>query len=392
VSALGTFHPRDAVVVAAVRTPIGRAGKGSLAGVRPDDMLGGVIAELLAPLEGVEVDEVVCGCGYPWGEQGYNVGRTATLLSGLPDTTPACTVSRMCASSLEAIRIAGHTIACGEADAIVAGGVESVSRVGRDSHLAEFNPRLDGSRPGAVAEMSLPMVETAERVARRFDVAREEMDAYAQRSQERAVAAREAGFFAGEIRPVPLPGGGVLAEDEGPRPGSTLEGLAALEPITGADGVVTAGNACPLNDGAAAVLVMSAERCRDLGLRARARIVASAVTALDPSIMGVGPIAAVRTVLQRAGLTLADVDQIELNEAFASQVIASAHGIGLDPADERLNAFGGAIALGHPFGMTGARLMCTLLSALEARDGEIGVETMCVGGGQGQAMVVQRLG
>ena len=377
------------MIVDAVRTPIGRAHKGSLVDVRPEDLLARVIARVLEPHDGVTVDEVVAGCGYPWGEQGFNVARAGTLLAGLPDTTPAFTVSRLCASSLQAIRSTAHAIALGEGDVYVAAGVESVSRVGRDRHLYEPHPRLSGE--GAIADYYMPMIDTAEEVARRFDVTREQMDVYAQRSQERAVAAQRSGHFAREIVPVDLPGGGRLEHDEGPRPTSSLEKLAELQPVTGPGGSITAGNSCPLNDGAAAVLLMSAERCRELGVQPRARIVASAATGVAPEIMGVGPIEAVKRALARAGLTMDDIDAIELNEAFAAQVIPCAREWGIDTFDERLNPHGGAIALGHPFGMTGARVMTALLNDLDVLDGRYGIETMCVGGGQGQAMVVERL-
>jgi acetyl-CoA C-acetyltransferase len=371
---------REAVIVDAVRSPVGRAHKGSLVEARPDDLCAHVVRALLDRNGGGElrVDEVICGVGYPFGEQGYNVARAAALLAGLPDTTPAHTVSRLCASSLQAIRAAHHAIALGEGDVYVACGVESVTRVGRDSHLREPNPRLPA--------FYMPMIETAEKVAVRYGVTREEMDRYAQRSQELAVAAQRDGTFDREI----VPWNGAV-QDDGPRPASSLEKLAELEPVLGPEGRVTAGNSCPLNDGAAAVLVASAERAEALGLRPRARIVASAVSALDPTIMGVAPIDAVRRVLERAGVGIGDVDAFELNEAFAAQVLPVAHEVGIDPYDDRFNGTGGAIALGHPFGMTGARIMTTLLNRLETVDGELGLETMCVGGGQGQAMVVRRL-
>ncbi len=307
---------REVVIVEALRTPIGRAGKGSLAGVRPDDLAAHAVAAVVGRAPEVPIDEVIVGCGFPWGEQGMNLGRSVALLAGLPMTTPGHTVSRFCASSLQALRAAHHAVAIGEVDAIVAAGVESVSRVGSDRHLAEPNPRYVG--PDAIADLYVTMIQTAQNVAERFGVGREELDRYAQRSQERAVAAQAAGFFAREIVPVPLPGRAPLEHDECPRASSTLEKLAALEPVSGPDGVITAGNACPLNDGAAAVLVMSAEAARRHGLRPRARILASAVTGLDPAIMGVGPIEAVRAVLRRAGVALGDVDVVELNEAFAS--------------------------------------------------------------------------
>ena len=383
----------DAVIVDAVRTPIGRAFKGGLAGVRPDDLGALVVDALLErnpelPLDAVE--DLICGCGLPTGEQGHNLARILVLLSRLPDTVTATTVNRYCASSLEAVRMAFHAIRAGEGDAFVVAGVESVSRVVGHSELAtpeSRNPRLDGEdgRPDAYIAMGL----TAERVAERYAIARSEQDEWAARSHQRAVAARDGGFFASEIVPVPLPDGGVFVRDDGPRTDTSPERLAALEPAFAADGTVTAGNACPLNDGAAACLVMAETRARDLGLRPRARIVASATSGLEPELMGVAPIGAIRRVLERARMTIDDVGLVELNEAFAAQVIPVAREVGIDP--ERLNPHGGAIALGHPFGMTGARIMATLVNGLEARDEEIGLESMCVAGGQGAAMIVERL-
>ena len=370
---------REVVIVDALRTPIGRAVKGSLAAVRPDDLCGGVVAALLERHGRPSVDELICGVGYPFGEQGGNVARMVALLAGLPHETPAYTVSRLCASSLQAVRAAHHAIRAGEAEVVVACGLESSSGVGRDTHLREPN-----QAPAATA-LDVTMLQAAETVASRFGVARAELDAYAQRSQERAVAAQRSGHFAREIVAV-----GDVAADDGPRPGSTLAALAALEPVL-PGGVVTAGNACPLNDGAAAVLVCSADAARAHGLVPRARIVAHAVSALDPGIMGVAPIEAIRTALALASVGIDDLDVLELNEAFAAQVIPVARGVGIDPFDDRFNPHGGAIALGHPFGMTGARIVATLLNGLDARGGELGVAAMCVGGGQGQAMVVQRL-
>ncbi|MFL5846421.1 MAG: acetyl-CoA C-acyltransferase [Solirubrobacteraceae bacterium] len=386
--------PRS-VIVDAVRSPVGRAHKGSLVDVRPDDLAGAVVRALLdrnPAAEEAGIDELVCGCAYPWGEQGYNVGRQVALLAGLPDTTPAFTVARACASSLQALRSADHAVRAGEGDVYIVSGVESVSRVGRDRHLATPNPRLDSEQDGElIADVFMPMLETAERVAERYGISREEMDAYGQRSQERAVAAQRDGSFAREIVPVVRADGETVTADDGPRPGSTIAGLAALSPVLGEGGSVTAGNSSPLNDGAAALLVMSQERAAELGLRPRARIVASGVSALDPTMMGMGPVEAVRRALAYAGLRLDDMDVIELNEAFAAQVIPVMRELGTDEDDPRLNPRGGAIALGHPFGMTGARIMTTLLNGLEIADGRYGLETMCVGGGQGQAMIVERL-
>jgi acetyl-CoA C-acetyltransferase len=381
---------RRAVIVDVVRSPVGRAYKGSLAGVRPDDLAAHVLRALLdrhPELAPDAIDDVVCGCAFPWGEQGYNVGRSIALLAGLPHHVPAQTITRLCASSLQALRSAVHAIAAGEGRAFAVVGVESVSRVGRGTELAPLHPRLDPSAPGeTVGAVFMPMGVTAELVADDYGIAREEMDAFAQRSQERAVAARASGFSAREIVPV-----GELTTDESPRAGSSLETLAALEPVFRQGGRVTAGNSCPLNDGAAAALVLEEDYALGLGLRPRARVLASAVSAVDPSRMGVGPIAAIRCALDRAGLAIGDVDVFELNEAFAAQVIPVCRDVGIDPFDDRVNPFGGGIAIGHPFGMTGLRIMSTLLNGLDERDGRYGIESMCVGGGQGQAMVVERL-
>ena len=321
-----------------------------------------------------------------------NLARRAVLLAGLPDTVPGTTVNRFCASSLQTIRMAFHAIRAGEGDVYIAAGVESISQVsGYPKDSEELHPLLTGHENGAITNVYIPMGLTAENVAERWDVSREDMDRYAQRSQERAVAAQGSGFFERELTPYVKEDGTVVTMDDGPRASSTLEKLSALEPVFLPGGKVTAGNACPLNDGAAAVLVMSEERARELGLKPRARIVASSVTGVDPEIMGVGPIDAVRAVLTRAGMTIDNVDVVELNEAFAAQVLPVARELGIDPFGEKLNPHGGAIALGHPYGMTGARIMGTLLNDLETRDETIGVETMCVGGGQGMAMVVERL-
>jgi acetyl-CoA C-acetyltransferase len=390
----GTRSYHDAVIVDAIRSPIGRAHKGSLRGVRPDDLAAYVVRALLdrhPQIEPGSVDELICGCGYPWGEQGFNLGRAIALLAGLPDTTPAFTMTRLCASSLQALRSAHHAITIGEGDSYVVSGVESVSRVGRDRHLAEFNSKLDGETDGQIAFLSISMIETAERVAQTHRVSRERMDAFAQRSQERALAAQRDGTLMREIVPVPSADGGLATQDDGPRPDSSLEGLAKLEPVSGPDGAITAGNASPLNDGAVAALVMSAERAQSLELQPRARIVASAVSAIDPRMMGVAPIDAVRKLLNRIGLTVDQLDLIEINEAFAAQVIPCLEAIGIDPFDERVNRHGGAIALGHPFGMSGARLITALMNGLELVDGRYGLATMCVGGGQGQAMLVERI-
>jgi acetyl-CoA C-acetyltransferase len=414
---------RDAVIVAATRTPIGRARKGSLVDARPDDLVAFAIDAALNQVPGLdrsEIADVMVGCGFPQEKQGMNLGRRAALLAGLPETVPGTTVNRFCASSLQTIRMAFHAIRAGEGDAYVAAGVESITQVdGYPKDAEELNPRLTGSRadadfaraaaqtdvraeparPGGgtasgtaagddapIANVYIPMGLTAENVAERWNVSREDMDRFAQRSQERAVAAQVSGFFGREI----TPWDGVT-KDDGPRPESTLEKLAQLEPAFKPDGKVTAGNSCPLNDGAAAVVVMSDTRARELGITPRARIVASSVSGVAPEIMGVGPIDAVRKVLNQAGMTIDDIEVVELNEAFAAQVLPVCRELGVDPFGDKLNPHGGAIALGHPYGMTGARIMCTLLNDLETLDRTIGVETMCVGGGQGMAMVVERL-
>jgi acetyl-CoA C-acetyltransferase len=379
----------EAVIVAAARTPIGRARKGSLVDARPDDLAAFAVDAALQQVPELGRDEIVdvmIGCGFPQDRQGMNLARRAALLAGLPASVPGTTVNRFCASSLQTIRMAFHAVKAGEGDAFVAGGVESISQVdGYPKDAEELHPKLFGD-DAPIANVYIPMGLTAENVAEQWDVSREDMDRDAQRSQERAVAAQDSGFFAREI----TPWDGV-AVDDGPRRGSTYEGLASLDAAFKPDGKVTAGNSCPLNDGAAAVVVMSEERARELGIAPRARIIASAVSGVAPEIMGVGPIGAVRKVLEQAGMTIEDVDVVELNEAFAAQVLPVARELGIDPFGEKLNPHGGAIALGHPYGMTGARIMCTLLNDLDTVDGTIGLETMCVGGGQGMAMLVERI-
>jgi acetyl-CoA C-acetyltransferase len=379
----------EAVIVAATRTPIGRARKGSLVDARPDDLAAFAIDAALRQvpeLDRAEIVDVMVGCGFPQERQGMNLGRRAALLAELPDTVPGTTVNRFCASSLQTIRMAFHAIRAGEGDAYVAAGVESITQVdGYPKDAEELHPKLFGD-DAAIANVYIPMGLTAENVAERWNVSREDMDRFAQQSQERAVAAQESGFFEREI----TPWNGV-AKDDGPRPDSTLEKLSQLEPAFKPGGKVTAGNSCPLNDGAAAVVVMSDARARELGIVPLARIVASSVAGVAPEIMGVGPIEAVRLVLKQAGMTIDEVDVVELNEAFAAQVLPVCAEIGVDPFSDKLNPHGGAIALGHPYGMTGARIMNTLLNDLRTLDRTIGVETMCVGGGQGMAMVVERL-
>ena len=400
---------RDAVILATSRTPIGRAFKGSLVEVRPDNMSAFIIDDVLSKVPAVDpadVEDVIWGCGQPAGEAGYNIARVAGLLAGLQ--APGVTVNRYCSSSLQTIRMAAHAIAAGEGDCFVAGGVETISRYGAgmadgmpDTHnqrFAEAEERSavrsaggqdDWTPPEGLPDIYIAMGQTAENVAEFKGVSRQRQDEFACLSQNRAETARDRGFFEREITPFPLEDGRLLQNDDGIRAGTTMERLADLLPAFRPDGTVTAGNCCPLNDGAAAVLVTSAERAAELGVTPLARIVASGVSALDPEIMGLGPVGAVRQALDRAGMTIDDIDHVEINEAFAAQVIASADELGIDW--EKLNPNGGAIALGHPFGMTGSRIMGTLLNGLEDADGEIGLETMCVGGGQGVAMVVQRL-
>jgi acetyl-CoA C-acetyltransferase len=380
----------DAVIVDAVRTPIGRAGKGSLKDIRADDLAAVPLRALVErnpEVDFAQTADIIMGCGFPLGEQGYNVARNAQLLAGIDHHVPAVTVSRFCSSSLQALRMAFHAIVAGEGEQYIAAGTEAVSRF--PPH-PPFDPhsRLDGSE-GALFNVYIPMGITAENVARRCNVSRASQDEWATTSQQRAVAAQESGHFDAEIVPVGLADGTQVTRDDGPRAGTTVEVLAQLKPAFDPEGTVTAGNSCPLNDGAAAVLVMSADRARALGLQPRARIVASSVAAIRPEIMGLGPLPAVELALAQAGMTIADIDVLELNEAFAAQVVPCRDEWGVDP--EKLNPFGGAIALGHPFGMTGARIMTTLLNDLDALDATIGLETMCVAGGMGQAMIVERL-
>jgi acetyl-CoA C-acetyltransferase len=380
----------QAVIVDAIRTPIGRAGKGSLKDVRADDLAAVPLRALQERNPQVDfstVDDVMMGCGFPEGEQGYNVGRNAALLAGIDHHVPGTTVNRFCASSLQTIRMAFHAITVGEGDTYVACGVEAVSRAGGGADF-EFHPQLDGSE-GSLYNVYIPMGLTAENVAERCNVTREQQDEWAVVSQSRAVDAQESGHFDREIVAVTTPDGNEVTRDDGPRPGTTIEKLAQLRPAFREDGTVTAGNACPLNDGAAAVLVMSEDRAREAGCKPRARIVASHVAAIRPEIMGLGPIPAVKGVLEQADMTIDDIDVVELNEAFAAQVVPCKEELGID--EETLNPFGGAIALGHPFGMTGARIMTTLLNDIETLDKSIGLETMCVAGGMGQAMIVERL-
>ena len=385
----------EPVVVAYGRSPIGRAMKGSLVNVRPDDLAAYVVEKVLdkvPQLDRAEIEDLICGCGLPGGEQGFNLGRVVSILARLD--VPGTTITRYCASSLQSSRIAAHAIRAGEGDVFLSVGVECVSRYlnGTSDIPTAQNERLQPGNSEGYPDIYIAMGQTAENVAQREEISREEMDRFALRSQQRAVTAENDGFFAREIIPVELPnGGGVFTKDDGPRADTSLEKLASLQPVFREGGSVTAGNSCPLNDGAAAVVIMSDTRARELGLTPIARIVATGLTALAPEYMGLGPIEASRQALQRAGMSIDDIDIVELNEAFAAQVIPSARGIGIDPFDDRFNPHGGAIALGHPFGMTGARILCTLLNGLESADKTIGLETMCVGGGQGMAMIVERL-
>ena len=383
----------EAVIVDAVRTPIGRAFKGSLAQQRPDEMGAFIVDKLLERNPDVNpesVEDLFCGCGMPQGLQAFNIARIIALLSErLPQTVNGVTISRYCSSSLDAIRHAGNAIKAGEGDVYIGAGVEWVSRYNERTEAAgadDQNPKLQGKdgTPNAYIEMG----KTAVNVAERYEVSRADMDKYAQRSQELAVASQESGFFDREVVPVPLADGAEAAKDDGPRPSSTLEKLAELPEAFGGGGV-TAGNSCPLNDGAAAVLLMSDSKAKELGLEPRARIVTAATYGNEPEYMGVAPIGAIKKVLERAGMTIGDVDVVELNEAFAAQVIPIMAECGIPL--EKLNTHGGAIALGHPFGMTGARIMTTLLNVMETDDHQVGLETMCVAGGQGKAMIVERL-
>ncbi|GAY13110.1 acetyl-CoA C-acetyltransferase [Pseudonocardia sp. N23] len=406
----------DAVIVAAARSPIGRAHKGSLASIRPDDLTTQIITAALAQvpqLDPTTIDDLMLGCGLPGGEQGFNMARAVAVELGL-DTVPGTTVTRYCSSSVQTTRMALHAIRAGEGDVFVSAGVETVSRFTKGSsdglpdtenplfaqaqaRTAEVaatgadtwtDPRADGLLP----DVYIAMGQTAENVARLENVSREDMDRFGVRSQNLAEAAIADGFYAREITPVTLPDGTVVSTDDGPRAGVTYEGVAGLKPVFRPDGRVTAGNCCPLNDGAAALVVMSDTRARDLGITPLARVLATGVTGLSPEIMGLGPIEASRQALARAGMTIDDVDLVEINEAFAAQVIPSARHLGIDPLDnDKLNVHGGAIAVGHPFGMTGARITNTLLNGLRSRDRTIGLETMCVGGGQGMAILFERL-
>ncbi|MGW1147798.1 acetyl-CoA C-acetyltransferase [Streptomyces sp. NPDC002454] len=403
----------EAVIVATARSPIGRAFKGSLKDLRADDLTATVVAAALARVPGLdprEIDDLMLGCGLPGGEQGNNLGRIVAVQLGL-DHLPGCTVTRYCSSSLQTSRMALHAIKAGEGEVFVSAGVEMVSRFAKgnsdslpDTHNPLFaeaeartaavaastgagwhDPREDGLLPDAYIAMG----QTAENLARREGITRAEMDEFGVRSQNLAEQAIARGFWEREITPVTTPDGTVVTADDGPRAGVTLEGVAGLKPVFRPDGLVTAGNCCPLNDGAAALVIMSDTKARDLGLTPLARIVSTGLSALSPEIMGLGPVEASQQALARAGLTIGDIDLVEINEAFAAQVIPSYRALGVDL--DRLNVNGGAIAVGHPFGMTGARITGTLINSLRFHDKQFGLETMCVGGGQGMAMVLERL-
>ncbi len=402
----------EAVIVAAARSPIGRAFKGSLTSIRPDDLLAQMVSAALAKvpaLDPASVEDLIVGCGSPGGEQGFNIARVTAVLLGL-DTVPGTTVNRYCSSSLQSTRMAYHAIKAGEGDVFISGGVETVSRFVKgsadslpDTQNPEFgaaeartkttaeaeipwhDPRADGELP----DVYIAMGQTAENVASLRGISRQEQDEFGVRSQNLAEKALADGFWQREIVPVTLPDGSVVSADDGPRAGTTLEKISTLKPVFREHGTVTAGNCCPLNDGAAALVVMSDTKAAELGLTPLARIVATGVSGLSPEIMGLGPIEAVKQALGRAGMTIDDVDLVEINEAFAAQVIPSYRELGIDLS--KLNVNGGAIAVGHPFGMTGARIATTLINSLQFHDKSIGVETMCVGGGQGMAMIFERL-
>ncbi len=398
----------EAVIVATARSPIGRANKGSLVDLRPDDMSAQILKALMdkAPqVQASDVNDVMWGIGQPAGEGGFNIARVISSLAGYDDV-PGVTVNRYCSSSLQTIRMAFHAIKAGEGDVFVAGGCETVSRYASGASDVAPNPTFKGpgertkaraqggqgawTPPVGMPDMYIAMGQTAENVVELEGISREEQDRFGVRSQNLAVAHVENGFYEREITPLTLPDGTVVSKDDGPRPGTTYEGVSQLKPVFRPDGTVTAGNACPLNDGAAAVLVMSDTKAKALGLTPLARIVSSGVSGLNPEIMGLGPIEAIRKALALAGKTIDEIDLVEINEAFAVQVIGSAKHLGID-LDTQMNVHGGAIALGHPFGMTGARIMTTLINGLQFEDKTWGVESMCVGGGQGMAMVIERL-
>ncbi|MBO8189347.1 acetyl-CoA C-acetyltransferase [Streptomyces spirodelae] len=410
----------EAVIVSAARSPIGRAFKGSLKDMRPDDLTAEIVKAALAKvpqLDPADIDDLMLGCGLPGGEQGHNLGRVVAVQLGM-DHLPGCTITRYCSSSLQTTRMAMHAIKAGEGDVFISAGVETVSRSVKgssdglpDTHnplFAEAEARTaaraehgtskpeaggegwtDPREEGKVPDVYIAMGQTAENLARHKGITRREMDEFGVRSQNLAEKAIADGFWEREITPVTTPDGTVVSKDDGPRPGVTLEGVEGLKPVFRPDGMVTAGNCCPLNDGAAALVIMSDTKARELGLTPLARIVSTGLSALSPEIMGYGPVEASKQALARAGMSISDIDLVEINEAFAAQVIPSYQDLGIDL--EKLNVNGGAIAVGHPFGMTGARITTTLLNSLQWHDKQFGLETMCVGGGQGMAMVLERL-
>jgi acetyl-CoA C-acetyltransferase len=403
----------EAVIVAATRSPIGRAGRGSLKNLRPDDLTASIIAATLdkvPELDPADIDDLLLGCGLPGGEQGFNLARVVAILLGY-DHLPGATITRYCSSSLQTSRMAFHAIKAGEGDVFISAGVEMVSRYvngNSDSHPGTQNPRfgearerteesaLGGVEPwhdpredGVLPDIYMPMGQTAENVAAMRGLSRQELDEFGVRSQNLAEQAIADGFWQREIEPVTLPDGTTVTADDGPRPGVTYDAVSQLKPVFRPDGVVTAGNCCPLNDGAAAVIVMSDTKAAELGVTPLARIVSTGVSALSPEIMGLGPVESSRQALARAGMSIDDIDLVEINEAFAAQVVPSYQDLGVEI--DKLNVNGGAIAVGHPFGMTGARLQTTMLNSLDFHDKSTGLITMCVGGGQGMAMIVERL-
>ncbi len=394
----------EAVIVSAVRTPIGRASKGALKSVRADDLGAVAVRAAVERVKGLDpaiIEDVIIGCAFPEGEQGMNVARIITGLAGLSVNAGGVTVNRFCASSLQAVNMAAQAIMLGVGDVMVAGGVESMSRVPMGGFNPSFNPKLinnpdgievcgmPGNKSMDFTQSYIPMGLTAENLAREYHVSREDQDRFALRSHQRAIAAIDGGIFERETVPVALANGEIFSTDEGPRRDTSLEKLAALEPAFIAGGTVTAGNSSPLNDGASAAVLMSAEKARELGITPRARVISMAVSGVRPDIMGIGPVDAVRKALARANLQLGDLDVIELNEAFAAQSLAVVRTLGID--EEKLNPHGGAVALGHPLGCSGCRLIATLLNDLETRGGRLGMATLCVGGGQGVATIVERI-
>lgn len=395
----------EAVIVSAVRTPIGRAGKGALKDVRADDLAALAVkaaVERVPLLDRSLIEDLILGCAFPEGEQGMNLARLVGALAGLPETAGGVTVNRFCASSLQAVNMSAQSIMLDQGDVIIAGGIENMSRVPMGGFNPSYNPRLIKAREGEKTSSPyppceleygyssyIPMGMTAENLAREYGISREAQDAFALRSHQRAIAAADQGIFKREIVPVPLPNGRLMEADEGPRRDTSLEKLASLEPAFIQGGTVTAGNSSPLNDGAAAVVLMSAQKARDLGITPLARVRTMAVAGVRPDVMGIGPVPAIRKVLQRSGLQLSDVDIIELNEAFAAQTLSVVKALGIN--EEKLNPHGGAIALGHPLGCSGARIIATLINDLQTADKTFGIATLCIGGGQGLATLIERI-